>query len=71
MPSGGRLRHVQRIGSLATKSFGSVMSIVQDFSTSPVASSFHSSHSPAKVIGSPSAQVKYQGCLPVAVSCQS
>ncbi len=44
----------------ATKSFGSVISIVQDFSTSPVALSFHSSHSPAKVIGSPSARVKYQ-----------
>jgi hypothetical protein len=58
-------------GTSATKSFGSVMSIVQDFSTSPVALSFHSSHSPAKVIGSPSARVKYQGCLPVVVSCHS
>jgi hypothetical protein len=38
---------------------------------SPVALSFHSSHKPAKVIGSPSAGVKYQGCLPVAVSCHS
>jgi hypothetical protein len=35
------------------------MSIVHDFSTSPVALSFHSSQSPAKVIGSPSARVKY------------
>jgi hypothetical protein len=33
--------------------------------------SFHSAHKPAKVIGSPSAGVKYQGCLPVAVSCHS
>jgi hypothetical protein len=41
------------------------MSIVHVFSISPVALSFHSSHSPAKVIGSPSARVKYQGCLPV------
>src|SRR4029078_8094581 len=49
----------------ATKSFGSVMSIVHDFTTSPVALSFHSPHSPAKVIDSPSARVKYQGCLPV------
>jgi hypothetical protein len=47
------------------------MSIVHDFSTSPVALFFHSSHSPAKVIGSPSARVKYQGCLPVAVFCHS
>ena len=47
------------------------MSIVHDFSTSPVALSFHSSQSPAKVIGSPSARVKYQGCLPVAVFCHS
>ena len=52
----------------ATKSFGSVMSIVQDLSVSPVVLSFHSSHSPANVIGSPSARVKYQGCLPLAVS---
>jgi hypothetical protein len=45
-----------------------VMSIVHDFSTSPLALSFHSSHSPAKVIGSPSARVKCQGW--VAVHCR-
>jgi hypothetical protein len=30
--------------------FGSVMIIVQDFNVSPVARSFHSSHSPANEI---------------------
>jgi hypothetical protein len=54
----------------ATKSFGSVMSVAHDFSNSPVALFFHSPTA-GKVIGSPSARVKYQGCLPVAVFCRS
>ncbi len=33
----------------ATKVFGSVMIIVQDFNVSPLDLSLHSSHSPAKV----------------------
>ena len=41
----------------ATKALGSVIIIVQDFSVSPVARSFHSSQRPANVIGSPSAHV--------------
>ena len=53
-------------------SFGSVMIIVQDFSRSLVARSFHSSQRPAAVrTGVPSRAVKYHGCLPPGVVCHS
>jgi hypothetical protein len=51
----------------ATKSFGSVKSIVQDFSTSTVALSFHSSQR-QKVIGSPSTRLAGRRILPLVVS---
>jgi hypothetical protein len=52
---------------LSQHPLGSVMIIVQDFNCSPVARSFHSSHSPAAVSrGAPPAAVKYHGCFPSA-----
>jgi hypothetical protein len=38
-------------GKIGRESFASVMIIVQDFSRSPVSISFHSTHSPAIVMG--------------------
>ena len=57
----------------ATNLFGSVIIMVlQDLTVSPFVRSRHSSHRPAIVrAGEQSRAVKYQGCLPLGVSCHS